>query len=163
MGSFPLREKINGIVVMFADGAKLSLNSIWVWVFKKVLWVRGIPLLRGHTTQNTNNIYCVMSMMVIKRLSRYLMDSHLYRHKSSSIACRLNKYIHWGIAPDHHIHEGDIEAPELIRDYYRANPNALRCIDATTSRQMGFQPNWQRNQRSQKTTHRDAVPWGGMM
>jgi hypothetical protein len=39
---FLLRGRSSGsFFMMFTDGAKSSLNSIWVWVFKKVLWVVG--------------------------------------------------------------------------------------------------------------------------
>jgi hypothetical protein len=31
-----------------------------------------------------------------------MVDLHLYRHESNSIACKVNRYIQWGIAPDHH-------------------------------------------------------------
>jgi hypothetical protein len=53
MGSFPSRGRfLVDVVVTFADGAKSSLNSIWVWVFKKVLWVRG-SLYLGVTRHKT--------------------------------------------------------------------------------------------------------------
>ena len=34
----------------------------------------------------------------------------------------------------------DIDAPDLIEEFYRAHPNAPRCISTITFSRMGFRP-----------------------
>jgi hypothetical protein len=53
--------------------------------------------------------------------------------------------------------ERDIDAPELIADFYRTHPNAPRRINALTFGQMGFRPR-QRTPLPRNLSHRDAAP-----
>ena len=54
--------------------------------------------------------------------------------------------------------ERDIDAPDLIMDFYAANPNAPKWISAITFRQMGFPLQNGGYGRRKGHMHWDAVP-----
>jgi hypothetical protein len=54
--------------------------------------------------------------------------------------------------------EGNIDAPELIAEFYRSHPNAPKHISALTFGQMRFRPRPHTGFRNQHLTHRAAAP-----
>jgi hypothetical protein len=54
--------------------------------------------------------------------------------------------------------EGDVDAPDLIAEFYRAHPNAPKCISTLAFGQLRFRLcNWKRRKKG-GFTHWDAVP-----
>jgi hypothetical protein len=82
----------------------------------------------------------VINSWTLKGRLQYLVRWKGYGHKENS----------W-------ISEDDIDACELIAEFYSHHPNASRCISALTFRSIGFQPQYQ-TQEPKTQVHQGNMP-----
>jgi len=74
---------------------------------------------------------------------------------------RLQYLVRWrgyGHEENSWITESDLDAPDLIAKYYRANPNAPKRISTVDFGRMGFRLRRQPRASHPGPTHRDAAP-----
>ena len=82
-----------------------------------------------------------------------VINSRLWHRKLQYLV----KWRGYGHEDNSWLSEGDIDALELIAEFYETHPNALKCINALTFGCMGFR--LRRHIFTQQgTTHRDAAP-----
>src|ERR1700682_1479320 len=83
------------------------------------------------------------------------------RFEVKEVIDRLQYLVRWkgyGHKENSWLAEGDIDAPKLIAEFYRAHPNAPKCISTLAFGQLGFRL-WH-NPCSQRggPTHRGTAP-----
>ena len=63
-----------------------------------------------------------------------VINSHFWCRKLQYLV----KWKGYGHEENSWLLEGDIDAPELIAEFYEMHPNAPKCVNAPTFQRMGF-------------------------
>lgn len=82
-----------------------------------------------------------------------VINSRLYRQKLQFLV----RWRGYGHEENSWLPERDVDAPELVAEFYRTHPNAPKRISALTFGQMCFRPRPTAS-RGRQSTHRDAAP-----